>query len=262
MMFPALLKYWRKSRGLSQLDLALAANVSARHISFLETGRAKPSREMVLSLAATLDVPLREQNTLLTASGFHASFEEAPIGMGRAGPVEQVINRMLKKHEPYPMVVMDAGYHLIKSNGPAQHLIRLFVKNAAALKPPLNLYEMLFDPELTRPFIQNWELLARQLLSRIHRESILRPYNERHAALLDRLLSYPDIPESWRVPDFTTTSEPSLTLQLKKDQWAFSFLSIITTFSAPQNITAQEVLIETLFPADEETEQLCSKLVG
>lgn len=259
-MFPALLKYWRKSRGLSQLDLALAADVSARHISFLETGRAKPSREMVLTLAATLDVPLREQNTLLTASGFHASFDESPLGEGNAGVIEHVIDRMLKKHEPYPMVVMDAGYHLIKSNGPAQHLIRHFVQNPVALKPSLNLYEMLFDPALTRPFIQNWAVLARQLLSRIHRESILRPYNERHAALLERLLSYPDIPESWRVPDFATTSEPSLTLQLKKGDWEFNFLSIITTFSAPQNITAQEVLIETLFPADDETERLCAEL--
>jgi transcriptional regulator with XRE-family HTH domain len=261
-VFPALLKYWRKSRGLSQLDLALAADVSARHISFLETGRARPSREMVLTLAATLEVPLREQNTLLTASGFHASFDEPPLGKGDTGPIERVVDRMLKKHEPYPMVVMDANYHLIKSNGPAQQLIRHFVKNPAALSPRLNLYEMLFDPEMTRPYIQNWNVLARQLLARIHRESILRPYNGRHAALLDRLLAYPGIPDSWRTPDFSTSSEPFLTLNLKKDEWDLSFLTIITTFSAPQNITAQEVLIETLFPVDDATERLCFALAG
>lgn len=252
-----MLKYWRKSRGLSQLDLALAADVSARHISFLETGRARPSRDMILTLAATLEVPLREQNTLLTASGFHASFDDAPLGSGNDGPIERVVDRMLKKHEPYPMVVMDASYNLIKSNGPAQQLIRHFVHNPAALKPPVNLYEMLFHPELTRPYIQNWDTLARQLLARIHRESILRPYNARHSALLERLLSYPGIPESWRTPDFSETSEPFLTLHLKKDDWELGFLTIITTFSAPQNITAQEILIETLFPVDDATEQLC-----
>ena len=259
-VFPAVLKFWRNSRGLSQLDLGLAADVSPRHISFLETGRAKPSREMVLTLAATLDVPLREQNTMLSAAGFQPEFEETPLGPNTRGPIERVINRMLEKHEPYPMIVMDSGYDLIKSNRSAQRLIALFIADPSAAKPPLNLYEMLFHPALARPFVQDWETLAHQMLARINRESLLRPYNARLVGLLEKLLGFPGVPEHWRVPDYALTSEPFLLLRMRRADHTLSFLTILTTFSAPQNITAQEVLIETLFPADEETEASCQQL--
>ncbi|MCG8669366.1 MAG: helix-turn-helix transcriptional regulator [Pseudomonadales bacterium] len=259
-VFPALLKYWRSSKGLSQLDLGLAADVSARHISFLETGRAKPSREMVLTLAATLEVPMREQNTMLSAAGFQAAFEESPLGTGKSGPIDRVIDRMLAKHEPYPMVVMDSGYDLINSNLSAQRLIQRFIANPMAIKQPLNLYEMLFHPELARPFVKDWEALGHQLLSRINRESILRPYNSRLGLLLERLLSFEGVPAEWRVPDFSQSTEPFLTLKLQNNDLELNFLTIITAFSAPQNITAEEILIETLFPVDDATEQACQTL--
>ena len=259
-IFPALLKYWRNSKGLSQLDLGLAADVSARHISFLETGRAKPSRDMVLTLAATLEVPMREQNTMLSAAGFPPAFEESPLGTGEGSPIDRVINRMLAKHEPYPMVVMDSGYDLINSNQSAQRIIQRFIANPAAITQPLNLYEMLFHPDLARPYVKDWESLGRQLLSRINRESILRPYNNRLSLLLDKLLSFEGVPTEWRVPDFTESSQPFLTLKLQNDDFELNFLTIITTFSAPQNITAEEVLIETLFPVDDATELACQTI--
>ena len=257
-LFPPLLKYWRGKKGLSQLDLGLAAEVSSRHISFLETGRAKPSKEMILTLATTLDVPLREQNTMLSVAGFEPVFEEPSLSENKA--LDRVIKLMFKKHEPYPMVVMTAAYDLINTNATAQKLIQEFIANPAAISVPLNLYDALFNPELMRPFVKNWESFAKKMLSRIHREAILNTHDTRFAELADKLLSYPGVPSEWRVPDFTETNDPFLTIELENDHYALSFLSIITTFSAPQNITAQELLLETFFPSNDQTEALCLQL--
>ena len=254
-LFPPLLKYWRNKKGLSQLDLGLAADVSARHISFLETGRAKPSKEMLLTLATALDIPLREQNTMLSAVGFKPAYQEPGLGQNKA--IDRVIERMLHKHAPYPMVVMNSAYDLLKFNLSAQKLLQIFIANPAAIKHPLNLYDMLFNPELARPFVQNWETFAKKMLARINREAILSAHDTRLTGLVDQLLSYPGIPSEWRVPDFSTSSEPFLVLELKNKHCHVSFLSIMTTFSAPQNITAQEILIETFFPSDDQTEKVC-----
>lgn len=259
-LFPPLLKYWRGKKGLSQLDLGLAADVSARHISFLETGRARPSKEMLLTLAATLDIPLREQNTMLSAVGFEAVYQEPGLGQNKA--IDRVIERMLKKHEPYPMVVMNSAYDLINTNQSAQRLLQAFIAKPSAIKLPLNLYDVLFNPDLVRPFVKNWASFAKKMLARIHREAILNAHNSHLTDLVEKLLSYPGVPPEWRVPDFTESSEPYLVLELKNEQYEVNFLSIMTTFSAPQNITAQEILIETLFPSDDQTEKVCHEIKG
>ncbi len=176
-LFPPLLKYWRGKKGLSQLDLSLAADVSSRHISFLETGRAKPSREMILSLAATLDIPLREQNTMLSVAGFEPVFEEPSLGKNKA--IDRVIEHMFKKHEPYPMVVMNGGYDLVNLNQTGQKLLQFFVANPSAMTMPLNLYDSLFNPELVRPFVKDWETFAKKMLCRVHREAILNTHDSR-----------------------------------------------------------------------------------
>lgn len=259
-LFPPLLKYWRGSKGLSQLDLGLAADVSARHISFLETGRAKPSREMVLALASTLQIPLREQNTLLTAAGFEPEFDEPVLGAGTDKPVEKIVRYMLEKHEPYPMLVMNWGYDMVNSNITAQKLLQRFIANPSAIAAPLNLYDLMFHPELARPFIKDWNNFAHSLLARLHRESLLKSYDTRLSELIERLLNYPGVPEEWRVPDFSISSEACSTFQLQNEEMQLSFISTITTFSVPQNITAQEILIETLFPLDDRTEQACIEI--
>lgn len=256
-LFPPLLKYWRGRKGLSQLDLGLAADVSSRHISFLETGRAKPSKEMILTLAATLDMPLREQNTMLSVAGFEPVFEEPSLSESKA--IDRVIKHMFKKHEPYPMVVMNSAYDLVSTNQTAQKLLQEFIANPAAISLPINLYDALFNPELVRPFVKDWESFAKKMLARIHREAILNTHDSRLTELVDKLLSYPGIPSEWRVPDLSESSDPFLTLELHKGLYELNFLSIITTFSAPQNVTAQEVLIETFFPSDDQTEQVCQQ---
>src|SRR5262245_11362079 len=168
-LFPALLRHWRTRRGLSQLDLALAADVSPRHVSFLETGRAQPSREMVLRLGATLDVPLRDQNSMLRAAGFSDHFAEPRLEDGLPRGVRQAIERMLAQHEPFPMVLFDRHYQLLRSNQGATCVLGRLIADPSAMAASPNVFAMLFDPRLVRPFVVDWERVARLMISRLHR---------------------------------------------------------------------------------------------
>lgn len=255
-LFPALLKYWRGLRGLSQLDLALTADVSARHLSFLETGRAQPSEEMVLTLANTLQVPMRNQNELLIAAGFEAIHPEPSMDdvlNSAAGPILQC---MLDKQEPFPMVVMDSGYDALLMNQSATHFLMQFIADPSAIEETNNMFEVLYNPRLARPFIQDWETTAHIMLSRLHREVLLQPHNERLSKLLERILSFPGVPSSWKKPDFSHGNNATLTVRVKREDLELTFITTMTRFSLPQNITLEELLIESYFPANKETEEL------
>jgi transcriptional regulator with XRE-family HTH domain len=259
-LFSVLLRHHRTRRGLSQLDLALAADVSSRHVSFLETGRAKPSREMVLRLGATLGVPLRDQNVMLGAAGFQAEFD--PPGDAPALPpaVEQAVGRMMRQQEPFPLVVVDRLYDVVRANDGATRLIARLTVDPAALAPPLNAFRLLFDPRLCRPFVVEWERTARALLSRLHREALDRPNDEGLRSLVDSLFDYPDVPRSFRQPDFSLPSEPTLTLRLRRNGLELAFLTTLTVFNAPQSVALEDLRIESYFPLDDATELACRTL--
>lgn len=251
-LFPALLRHWRGARGLSQLDLALAADVSSRHLSFLETGRSRPSRELALRLGATLGLSLRDLDELLRAAGFDAEFtHEAPP---RLPPlVDAVIDRMMAAHAPYPMLVVDRGYDLLRANPGAAALLGRFVLDPNALPGTPNLYALLFDPRLVRPFVVDWERVARLLVARLHREALAARGDGALNALLDGVLAQPGVPASWRHPDFSTPSEPVLALRLCRGGDALAFATTITAFSAPGNAAVEELRIESYYPLDEAT---------
>jgi transcriptional regulator with XRE-family HTH domain len=259
-LFPAVLKHWRQRRGLSQLDLSLAADVSGRHISFLETGRAQPSREMVLRLGAALDVPLRDQNQMLQAAGFEPEFAEPGLEGGLPPPIEQALSRMMRQHEPYPMVVMNHRYDVLRASDGAARLFGLLVLDPSAMAPPLNLFRMMFDPRLARGAIVDWERTARAVLSRLHREALARAGDATLGELLRSLLEYPDVPEDFRQPDFSTPSEPTVMLRLRARGLDLGFLVTVTVFSAPQNVTLEELRIESFFPIDDATARACEEL--
>lgn len=260
-VFPALLRHWRTRRGMSQLDLGLAANVSARHVSFLENARAAPSREMVLRLASTLQVPLRDQNVLLRASGFADAWAEPEVGPGGLPkPILAAIDRMLEKHEPYPMTVLDRTYNVTRANRGGTALLSRFVHKPEKLAGGLNIFELIFDPDLARPFMLDWERVAHSLVARLHREVLASPEDGALAALLASLFRYPGVPDSFRVPDFSVEDEPVLTLRLRRDDVALSFLTTVTAFNAPQNVTLEELRLESYFPLDEATEAHCLAL--
>ncbi len=261
-LFSALLRYWRGQRGMSQLDLGLAAGVSARHVSFLETGRAKPSREMVLTLGATLDVPLRDQNELLMAGGFEATFAEPPLDADLDPAVQQAIERMLVKQEPYPMVVMNEVYDVLRFNAAAERILPLFIADVSLFVPPINAFKLLFDPALARPFVADWERSARSLLSQLHREALHHRGRGELAELVESLFAYPGVPRSWQKPDFSRPASATFTLRLQRDGLRLAFLTTLTKFTAPRNITLEELRLESYFPLDELTEETCRRLAG
>ncbi len=258
-LFPALIKHWRGRRGLSQLDLALAAGVSSRHVSFVETGRAQPSREMILRLASSLSIPLRDQNGLLRAAGFEDAFEDPGIASKETGPVQMAIERMLEQQEPYPMTVLDRRYDVVRTNRGADRLFARILAEPAALDFPPNIFRVLFDPRLARPFIVEWERIARSLLARLHRESLERPSDGELSALVQSLCDYPDVPKDWRKPDLSLPSEPCLMIHLKRGDLELAFLTTVTVFNAPQNVTLEELRLESYFPLDDATRRACAE---
>ena len=260
-VFQALLRHWRSRRGLSQLDLAIAAEVSSRHVSFLETGRAQPSREMVLRLGATLSLPLRDQNEMLRAAGFEDAFSEPNVDE-MPSPIARAIERMLAQHEPFPMIVLDRQYDVVQNNDGANRMLASMIADPSALPSRLNVFHALFDPRLVRQFVVDWDRVAHALVSRLHRETLSRPEDSALARLMRSLFEYPDVPESWRQPDFSVPSEPVLTLRLKRDELELAFLTMVTSFNAPQNVTLEELRIESYFPLDDVTARACETMGG
>jgi len=260
-LFPALLKYWRGRRGMSQLDLGLAADVSARHISFLESGRARPSAEMVLRLLHNLNVPLRAQNEGLRAAGFEPRFPEATGVAALPVEIDGAIARMMAQHEPFPLVVLSATYEILRANEGARRLFRLFAGDDARRdEPAADMFELVFDSARLRPFVANWPQLARGMLARLHLDVLQAPFDEALSALLARALRYPGVPPEWRQPDFAAELTGAVTVHLRRGDLDLSFLNTITTFSAPRSVAVEELRIESAFPLDEPTRAACQRL--
>jgi transcriptional regulator with XRE-family HTH domain len=257
-MFGALVKHWRARRGLSQLDLALAAGVSARHLSFLETGRAKPSEEMVLRLADVLDVPLRDRNLLLEAAGLPARFAQHDV---LPAAVELAIDRMLAAQEPYPLLVMSSLYEIVRRNRAATRLIDGLVATPEA-RDERNLYALLFDPRALRPSVIEWDALAARMLARLQREALVHADDPRRRELLARVGRYPGVPRSQPAPDLSMRIEPTLVLRLRWREVALSFLTTVTVFSAPQEVAIEELRIESFFPLDDTTASACAEIAA
>ena len=240
------LRYWRRQRGKSQLDLSLDTGVSQRHISFVESGRSVPSRELLLSLAKTLDVPLREQNVLLLASGYAPVYLESSWDAPEMAVVSRVVDLMLKQHEPHPAIVMDRYWNVLKTNDAAPRFFGTFVDLSQRPKPR-NLLDLMFDPEGMRPFIENWDEVAAGLLQRVYREAVGHVNDERTIELLDQLKKYPGVKE---LNVSRKSLAPVLPVTFVRNGQRVSYFSMISTVGLPQDITAQEFRIECMFPAE------------
>ena len=260
-MFPALLKYWRNHNGQSQLDLALAAGVSARHISFLESGRAMPSQEMVLRLMSTLGVPLRDQNEAIRAAGFSPRYSE-PSLEAISPAIDWAIERMLKQQEPYPLTVLSVDYQIIKNNLATKRMFDLFVEDASRLTEQIDMFTLLFDPALARPFVVDWQQLAHHMLARLHHETLKSRGDPRLSALLERVLRFPNVKAEWRHPDFSTAIGSALNVRLQRGDLAVGFMTTLTAFSAPTIVTLEELRIESYFPLDASTRRVCERLAA
>ena len=258
-VFPALLNYWRRRRGMSQLDLALAAEISSRHVSFLETGRSRPSHGMILLLGSVLDMPLREQNVMLREEGHPPAYPEPPLD-GLADPVvERTLDLLLRTHEPFPVMILDRGYSVLRLNRAAEKMVTFTL---GGVPEGLNIVRAFFDPNGFKPFILDWDTIAREAIARLHREALRTPNNDGLAALRDEVLAMPGVPDTWREPDFSRGTEGALAVRFLAGGQTFSFLTMLTVFQAPQNVTLEELQIETYLPADDETEQACRSMLS
>lgn len=262
-LFPALLKHWRGRRGMSQLDLALSADVSSRHVSFLETGRSSPSAEMVMRLATTLDVPLRHTNAMLRAAGHPPAYAEPRPGAALPESVAEAVAVMKAHHDPFPLIVINRTYDLIDLNTGAMALFGALVPDlGAAMAGGLNLARLTLDPAGARPAIANFDEVAAALLWRIQREVLEEPDDGPLRALLDELLAVETIDPAWRDVDLTVPSQPMVMVHLKQGPLELRFLTTVTAFQAPQNIQVAELRIEAWYPADEVTAEACRRFVG
>jgi transcriptional regulator with XRE-family HTH domain len=258
--FGSLLRHWRLVRRVSQLALATDADISGRHLSFLETGRAQPSREMVQLLATVLDVPLAEQNNLLVAAGFAPIYGERALSAPELEHVRRVLEFILKQQEPYPAIVFDGEWNIMMRNDAADRIFSLFpIVSPIGRTAGRNAMRTIFHPDAIRQFIVNWEELAAPLLQALHREAA-DGINVAAARLRDELLTYPRVPSLWKVPDPLSVVPPLLTMRLKKDDLSLAFFSTLTMLATPRDITLQRLRIECFYPADPITEETARRL--
>jgi transcriptional regulator with XRE-family HTH domain len=249
-----LLRHWRATRGKSQFDLSLDAGMSQRHLSFIESGRSVPSRETLLKIAQGLDIPLRDRNTLLLAAGYAPMYSEAGWNEPAMQSITRALERVLRQHEPFPAIVMDRYWNVLMTNEAAPRFFNSFI-DTAARKGPRNLLHLMFDPEGMRPFVANWEEVASALIQRVYRESVGRMIDEKARELVDALMAYPDVKVKWEMPASKSVM-PVIPIGFVKDGSVLNYFSMVTTVGTPQAVTAQELRIECLFPADEATEVL------
>src|SRR5580693_4615507 len=194
-----LLRYWRQERGKSQLDLSMDTGISQRHLSFVESGRSTPSRDFLSIVSDALNIPLRERNVLLLASGYAPQYSEQSMDAEQMAIITRAIDRMLQQHEPHPALVLDRHWNVIRTNEAAPRFFGSFVDLEARPKPR-NLLDLMFDPAGMRPFVEDWEIVAAGLLQRVYRESVGHIVDQKTVELLKKLEKYPGVKTLSTVP--------------------------------------------------------------
>ena len=253
--FGRLLREWRSRRRVSQLDLAVEAGVSSRHVSFIETGRAQPSREMILMLARVLDVPLRDRNDLLMAAGYAAMYRATDLDSPLLEQARRALDFMLRQQEPYPAIVVDRSWSILKANQGAVRLVETFADASAADEWGGNAMRLMFHPRGLRPHIVNWDAMAAALIQWLHRDVLSGLGGAATRNLLNELLAYPGVPARWRTLDLDASTAPFLTIDFAKNDLHLRFFSTLTSLGTPHDITLQEIRVEAFFPADAATEK-------
>jgi transcriptional regulator with XRE-family HTH domain len=249
--FASILREWRRRRGLSQLDLAGRMAISQRHLSFMELGRASPSRDMVMRLAASLDVPLRQQNVLLIAAGFAPVWRQTDLAAPELGEVSRALDYMLAQQEPFPAVAVDRHWNLLRANPGAVRLVE-FLVGPLAPDTPVNLADALVAPDVLRPHLVNWPEVVRYFIRSVEADAAADG-TPKTAALLERLLGYDGVAAAVTAPSAESAATPVLAMRFRKGTTELSLFTTIATLGTPQDITLQELRIESFFPMDART---------
>jgi transcriptional regulator with XRE-family HTH domain len=258
--FAAKLRWWRERRGWSQLELAGRAEISQRHLSFLELARATPSRDMVLRLAATLDVPLRQHNALLLAAGFAPEWREGNLAAPELDDVREALDYMLAQQEPFPAVVLDRHWKLLKANGGAVRLVE-FLVGPIAPGTEVNLADALVGPDVLRPYLLNWADVVRHFIRTVEADAASDGSDET-VALLERLTAYDGVRAALKGAPANGAASPVLPLHFRKGDVSLKLFTTLATLGTPQHVTLQELRIESFFPIDRETAATLRRWAG
>jgi transcriptional regulator with XRE-family HTH domain len=250
--FGDLVRYWRRVRAMSQLDLAAAAATTPRYMSFVETGRSQPSREMVLRLAVALDVPLRDRNGLLLAAGYAPTYPEHDLDHPAIEQVMGALERMLEQHAPYPAVVMNRRWDVVRVNTGAA---RLFAGLCAPepVPNPANVLQLILEPGPVRSSIENWDEVAPSLLERARREAVGGAMDLTTAELVQRLRTGADAAVFAATPRSIAALVPVIDVHFAYRGSTLRWFSVVSTIGTPVDVTAQELRLEAFFPTDQET---------
>lgn len=249
--FASKLRWWRENRGLSQLELSGRAGISQRHLSFLELGRASPSRQMVQRLAEVLGVPLRQHNALLMAAGFAPVWRESALGAPELAQIARAVDFVLAQQEPFPAVAVDRNWNLLKANGGAVRLVE-FLVGPLPQDAPINLADALVAPDVLRPYLVNWPEVVRYFIRSVESDAAADGSDET-AALLDRLLAYKGVRAALKAPTIEQAAVPVLPMHFRKAGTSLALFTAIATFGSPRDVTAQELRVESFFPSDDST---------
>ena len=253
----ARLRQWRLARRLSQLQVALAADTSTRHLSCIETGKAQPGRELLARLADALEMPLRERNALLLDAGYAPQFPESALGAPALARIDQAIDAILAQQSPYPAFLINRRWDVLRANAAAERVNRLVLGRASAHR---NIMRQFFDPADLRAVIANWEEVAGELIGHLHDQVGAAPGDAAARALLEEMLAYPGVPARWRLRDPASSPSPLLATVLRGGGGELRFFSTITRFAMRRDITLDELHIECCFPLDEATAAHCRAL--
>lgn len=261
--FGTLLRHHRTSGGMSQERLAAQAEVSTRHLSCLETGRAAPSREMVLVLASALELPLRDRNALLDAAGFAAAYRESRLDDAAMRELDLALTMLLGKLEPYPAVVLDRSWNLVRANAAATRFLPVLLPADVPAEVAANIVRTIVHPRGARPFLVNWEEIVHAMAERMKLELTRDPPGSARRRLYDEMLEQPGVRDAIRrVPRPSTAGLPFVPVHLRRDGVEARFFTMLTTLGTPIDVTAEELTIEAYFPADAATRALLESLAS
>jgi transcriptional regulator with XRE-family HTH domain len=256
--FGDLLREWRQHRRMSQLDLSLNSGISQRHISFLETGRARPSRPMVIGLADALGIPLRERNALLECGGFRAAYSAGSLDDQAIALFREALQLAIEHHEPYPAVVLDGRWNLVMINQGALRFFSHFLDPFAALEAigsphTFQMVRLCLRDEGFKPYIRNWTELVYSFLQRARQGLLHNPGDLALRELIEEILTHPDTPARWQAPDWKTPPSPAINMVLDDGHNSWSLFTMLAHFGSPQNVTIEELSVELFYPADPAT---------
>ena len=259
--FGGQLRAWRLARHVSQEALAARAGVSPRHLSFVENGRSQPSRDLVLALAGALEVPLRDRNTLLTAAGYAAAFRASPLEAEELRHLRRAIDHVMRQQEPYGAIVVDGSWNILQMNNGAATLFRRFPPTTAdGFAAARNLLIGTMHPGALRPYIVNWAEVAGHLVARLHHQIAAAAGRDDLGVLLAAVLALPDVPAEWRAPTPGRAAAPFLAGHLRAPEVELRLFTMLTSIGTPLDVTAEEIHIETYFPADDESDAVLRAL--